>query len=395
MDILPLLNEMQSLARTGLAYADNAFDRERYERLVELASQYCGQMVDLQPQQVRQRLQSELGHVTPKLGGDAAIFDSRGHILLMRRTDDGKWCLPCGYAEPNEAPRDTAVREVREETGLEVRATRLVDVFTRYPSAENGPHTIVSAIYLCEVVGGEMRLSNEGSDLQYWPIDAVDDWHRDHAEFAAAAHKVWREYSRGQATEEEICNTETESDAEIPEEGAKPQRLSRAVIHESPWVNLYADKVKFPDGRVIEKHYLVDFDTEAVAALVENDIGEILLIQSYRYTTDSIEWEIPAGGIDAGESVPDAARREVFEETGYEIDLPERVYTYNPMNGISNKVFHIVRCKAVKLTGDFDRNEVKGFRWHSIGEIKEKIRARKIRDGFSLTALLLHLNEGA
>jgi ADP-ribose pyrophosphatase len=171
----------------------------------------------------------------------------------------------------------------------------------------------------------------------------------------------------------------------------KPKRLARTVIYENPWVNLYVDRVEFPDGRIIEEHHLLDFEKEAVAALVEDAHGKVLLVHVFRYTTDSIEWEIPAGIIEDGESILEAAEREVWEESGYETMDHGLVYTYYPMNGISNKVFHIVRCQATKKTGDFDRNEVKEFRWVTRQEIRELVEDRRIQDGFSLIALLLYL----
>jgi ADP-ribose pyrophosphatase len=171
----------------------------------------------------------------------------------------------------------------------------------------------------------------------------------------------------------------------------KPKRLARTVIYENPWVNLYVDRVEFPDGRIIKEHHLLDFEKEAVAALVEDAQGRILLVHVFRYTTDSIEWEIPAGIIEDGESIFEAAEREVWEESGYETINHEPVYTFYPMNGISNKVFHIVRCQATKKTGEFDRNEVKEFKWVTRQEIRELVEDRRIQDGFSLTALLLYL----
>ena len=171
----------------------------------------------------------------------------------------------------------------------------------------------------------------------------------------------------------------------------KPKRLSRTVIYENPWVNLYVDKVQFPDGRIIEKHHLLDFEKEAVAVLVENAQSQILLVHAYRYTTDTIEWEIPAGVVEDGESILEAAEREVCEESGYETINHELIYTYYPMNGISNQVFHIVRCQAAEKTGDFDRNEVKEFKWVSRQEIQEMVKDKLVKDGFSLAALLLYL----
>jgi ADP-ribose pyrophosphatase len=172
----------------------------------------------------------------------------------------------------------------------------------------------------------------------------------------------------------------------------KPERLGRSVIYENPWVNLYVDKVRFPGGRIIDQHHLLDFEKEAVAVVVENAQGEILFVQSYRYTTDSIEWEIPAGGIDKGESIVEAARREILEETGYETEDLQVVYTYYPMNGIANKVFHVASAQVKALTGSFDTNEVKSVKWFRPAQIQEIIGKRIIMDGYSLTALLLHWN---
>jgi ADP-ribose pyrophosphatase len=171
----------------------------------------------------------------------------------------------------------------------------------------------------------------------------------------------------------------------------KPKRLSRTVIYENPWVNLYVDKVQFPGGRIVEKHHVLEFEKEAVAVVVENAHGQILLVHVYRYTTDGLEWEVPAGIVEPGESIIEAAKREVLEESGYETGDHDLVYTYYPMNGISNKVFHIVRSRAERGTGVFDPNEVKEFKWVSKPEIQGMINGRLVNDGYTLTALLLHL----
>ena len=94
----------------------------------------------------------------------------------------------------------------------------------------------------------------------------------------------------------------------------KPERLSRNIIYQSPWVNLYLDKVKFPNGLVIEEFHLLDFPRAAVAAVVENDFGDILFARICRYATGATEWELPAGGVEAGESEIDATIREVWKK---------------------------------------------------------------------------------
>ena len=91
MDILPLLDELQIIARNGLNYAQNPYDRERYERLMELTKRYYGEALDLPPAAVRERLSKELGYVTRRLGpmrrsstrlGDLAGAAGRRPVLV-------------------------------------------------------------------------------------------------------------------------------------------------------------------------------------------------------------------------------------------------------------------------------------------------------------------------
>lgn len=171
----------------------------------------------------------------------------------------------------------------------------------------------------------------------------------------------------------------------------KPKRLSREVIYESGWVNLFADKVQFPAGRIIDRHHIIEFANEAVGVVVVNDKLELLFVHAYRYPLDTIEWEIVTGGIDTGESIIEAASREVFEESGYRTLDHEFVYTFYPDNGISDHTFHVVICRAGECSGEFDRNEIKEVRWIGQDEIGEMIRSKTIKDGFTLPALLLYL----
>ncbi|MCP4423149.1 MAG: NUDIX domain-containing protein [Chloroflexi bacterium] len=192
MDILALLNEVQAIARTGLHYTSGTYDRERYQHLLDLSVQSYDQLLDLPGDKVKARFSEETGYITPKVGADAAIFNEKGEILLMERSDGSGWCLPCGWVEANERPVDTVVREAREETGLDVAVKQLVGVFTRKASVRNGPHTMVAVVHLCEIVGGELTLSHEGFALKYWPIDEMENWHPNHDKYARAAHKMWR-----------------------------------------------------------------------------------------------------------------------------------------------------------------------------------------------------------
>lgn len=167
-----------------------------------------------------------------------------------------------------------------------------------------------------------------------------------------------------------------------------PERMNRTVIYESDWVNLYTDKVKYPNGDIIEKYHVLHYDHDSVVVVIENDKDEILLIKSNRYVTGSQEWEVPAGRIEKDETAIMAAKRETLEETGYDIDEIIPVCSFNPNNGTSDLVIHLCKAKAIRQICDFDINEVESIRWFSKKEIKEMLINNEIYSGVSMIALL-------
>src|SRR5258706_7450948 len=170
----------------------------------------------------------------------------------------------------------------------------------------------------------------------------------------------------------------------------KPELLLRTTIYQSKWVNLFVDKVKFPNGCIIEQHHLLDYEREAVMAVACDHNQQYAMVKVCRYPTQRAEWEFPAGSIEFGEDIIGAAKREILEETGLSSSNHEVLYSYNPMNGIANQVFHVVRCQAGEIMCEFDQNEITAVGWFSEQEVWQMIRDREIKDGYSLTAFFLH-----
>lgn len=190
--VLPLLDEVRIIAQNGLEYSDDPYDKERYERLLRLVSECYGELGDLPTAEVQSRFADRIGHVTPNVGGQAAIVDETGQILVMKRAGDGTWGLPGGFSDPGETPAETAVREANEETGLVIEPGDLVTFQYRDPDEYN-PHGFVGAVYLCRVVSGTLEESHESDDLEYKQIDNVPEWHKDHEQAAREALAQWDE----------------------------------------------------------------------------------------------------------------------------------------------------------------------------------------------------------
>jgi 8-oxo-dGTP pyrophosphatase MutT (NUDIX family) len=112
------------------------------------------------------------------VGCTTAILDATGQrLLLTRRADNGLWCLPGGHMEPGESAAEACVREVREETGLEVRVSRLIGVYSSpHVLLEYGPDRREQMVGLCfaaEPTGGALGLSDETTAADYFSADEI------------------------------------------------------------------------------------------------------------------------------------------------------------------------------------------------------------------------------
>ncbi len=186
-----LIEQLRELARAGLRNSSNVYDLARYSQLLEIVNEYSGHDLEVPPVETRANLGRALGVVTPRLGGDAAIFDDEGRVLLMLRTDNQRWCMPGGLAEVGETSEQSVIREAQEETGLEVEILELVGVFTALPATNNNTQTLTIPLYLCGVTGGTLRSSHEDLGLQFWNLEDVPSWSGPHEQMARAAHKHW------------------------------------------------------------------------------------------------------------------------------------------------------------------------------------------------------------
>jgi 8-oxo-dGTP pyrophosphatase MutT (NUDIX family) len=153
-----------------------------------IVDEFYADLSGLPAAEVADRFARDLGTPTPKVGATAVIPDATGRILLDHRADDGCWGLPGGWLGSNESPEECVVREVLEETGLDVEVVRLGSVEWRPASLPAAPHGQVGLVYVCNVLGGDLRPSHESVELAWRdPSDPAIEWHLDHGRRARRA----------------------------------------------------------------------------------------------------------------------------------------------------------------------------------------------------------------
>jgi ADP-ribose pyrophosphatase YjhB (NUDIX family) len=161
---------LQALAQTGLAYTKDPFDRDRFAALQTIAAEIMAAPAGMEPPAVEAIFAAEQGYATPKVGVRAAVFRGDGAILMVREMTDGRWALPGGWADINQSPRESVVREVREETGFEVVPRKLAAVFDRSesPAPPSWPFHIWRLFFVCDILGGAPRTSYETTEVRFF-----------------------------------------------------------------------------------------------------------------------------------------------------------------------------------------------------------------------------------
>ena len=166
--------KIQSIAQIGLTYAQDAYDLERYTELRELAAEMMAASSELPEKKWMEIFKNESGYATPKVDVRGAVFKD-GKVLLSREANDGCWSLPGGWADVNDVPSLAVERELREETGYEVRCTKLVAVLDRDQHFQGAPSPfhIYKLMFLCEITGQTNELCHDILETGFFPINAL------------------------------------------------------------------------------------------------------------------------------------------------------------------------------------------------------------------------------
>ena len=180
-DILNQIKKLKALADTGLLYATNEYDRERYNELheisIELMSQVSGNDVNI----LTAMFAPVTDYPTVKTDVRALILSAdKKQILLARESADGKWSLPGGWADVGQSPKEVAIKEVQEETGLDVTPIALLAVFDKrkYPHPPQ-PFYVYKMVIYCEATSLNLQKGFDVMDVAWHDADNLPELSED------------------------------------------------------------------------------------------------------------------------------------------------------------------------------------------------------------------------
>lgn len=161
--------EIQCLSQIGLTYTKDVYDRERYQRLREISAEMLAKKTEVSIEKVKDLFCHETGYQTPKLDTRAAIF--RNNKILLVHENNGTWSLPGGWCDVLESVKSNTEKEVREETGLNVNAVKIISIQDR--NKHNKPvyaYGVCKIFVLCEVINGKFVENIETTEIRYFSL---------------------------------------------------------------------------------------------------------------------------------------------------------------------------------------------------------------------------------
>ena len=190
--------EIQAISQTGLTFTQNEYERERYQRLSEIAAEIAASYTELPKENWQKNFLTQPGYATPKIDVRGAVIRD-GKILLVQERTDQCWSMPGGWADVGDRPAEMVVREVWEESGMHVAAKKVLAVYDANRAGR--PLEFYHAfkiIFLCDLTGGELRPSNETLAADFFSFDHLPPLssNRTNEKHLAEVLAHWREPQR-------------------------------------------------------------------------------------------------------------------------------------------------------------------------------------------------------
>jgi ADP-ribose pyrophosphatase YjhB (NUDIX family) len=166
--------EIQALAQTGSYYAVDDFQRQRYQRLMEIAAEIVNEHTTIGYEPVLAAFEAPVGYSTPRVDVRGVVFRENKLLMVRERMDHG-WTLPGGWADVGEVPSQAVEREVFEEAGFTVKTKRVVGIYDANRSGKLELFHAYKIVFFCDLIGGTAQPSVETSEVAFFSENDIPD----------------------------------------------------------------------------------------------------------------------------------------------------------------------------------------------------------------------------
>lgn len=175
-DLLEEIKRLKALADTGLLYAKDNYDKERYTELQDISYRLLHHVSGQEMAALKVNFPQAADYPTAKVDIRGLALSPEKKILMVRESVDGKWSLPGGWADVGYSPKETVVKEFKEETGLDMTVKALLAVFDKrlHPHPPQ-PFYVYKMVFYCEPISDKLVKGFDVLDVQYFSIDALPE----------------------------------------------------------------------------------------------------------------------------------------------------------------------------------------------------------------------------
>lgn len=179
-DQLEMIKRIKSLSDTGLIYAQNEYEKERFAELRSISLKLLGIVSNEPFSALSNFFMPDKDYPTPKVDIRGLALNKVKEILLVKEKLDGKWSLPGGWGDIGFSPSEVIKKEILEETGLNSRVLRLLAIYDKkcHPHPPQ-PFYVYKLVFLCEILPGEFNTSFDIEDARYFNINSLPELSED------------------------------------------------------------------------------------------------------------------------------------------------------------------------------------------------------------------------
>ncbi|WP_190810120.1 NUDIX hydrolase N-terminal domain-containing protein [Flagellimonas sp. S3867] len=173
---LNLIKRIKAISEIGLVYAQDPYDRERYEELQQISLNLMSNIGDTAIEVLQEFFMPQDDYPTPKVDVRGFVLNEKDEILMAKESIDGKWTIPGGWADIGSTPSEIAIKEIEEETGLKVEVVKLLAVYDKqvHPHPPE-PYYIYKLNFFCKIVGGELKPGFDMLGAEFFALDSLPE----------------------------------------------------------------------------------------------------------------------------------------------------------------------------------------------------------------------------
>ncbi|MGB5553787.1 MAG: NUDIX hydrolase [Flavobacteriaceae bacterium] len=170
------IKRLNAIADTGLVYAQDPYDHDRYSEIKEISLQLMAEVANTPLATLKDFFLPVTEYPTVKVDVRGFVLNEKNEILLAKEGIDGKWTIPGGWADIGDTPSEAVLKEIKEETGINAKVERLLAIYDKRCHAHPPePHYIYKLMFFCKVQSGTLRAGFDMLGADFFPLKSLPE----------------------------------------------------------------------------------------------------------------------------------------------------------------------------------------------------------------------------